>query len=78
MAMSNPVRRRSWRRNFMFWLTAALLGACVLGSTILKADLAKPPIRFLVYWSLVALSAILLVILAVYDLLQVTRPLRKA
>ncbi len=70
------LRTRSSRRNLMFWLTHATLGATALGALVLMDKLAEVPLLFLAYWPLVGFMLFFLLLLALYDLLSVGREIR--
>lgn len=70
------LRTRASRRNLMFWLTLATLGATALGAFVLMEPLAEAPLLFLIYWAFVGFMLLFLILLALYDLLSVGREIR--
>jgi len=70
------LRTRVYRRNLMFWLTLALLGATALGAFVLMESMVEAPLFFLLYWGFVGFLLFFLLMLALYDLLSVGREIR--
>ena len=70
------LRTKRLRRQTLFYLTLAALVLVGAGGTLLDPFLSDHPWVFLVYWLLCGGLAVLLMLLAVYDILLVGRDLR--
>ncbi len=70
------LRTKRLRRQFLFYLTLAALVMVGAGGTLLDPFLSGNPWVFAAYWLLCGGLAVLLMLLAVYDILSVGRDMR--
>jgi membrane protein implicated in regulation of membrane protease activity len=66
-------RDQSQRRRVMFALTLAALAMLFLGTFLLWSTFAAHPLFFAIYWLACVWLVICVLLLAIYDLLQVIR-----
>lgn len=64
------IRERRRRRNLMFYVCLGSLGLVGIGSFAVPRWLEDHPLIFLVYWGLTGFAVLLMMLLAVYDMLQ--------
>jgi len=71
------LRVRHTRRQLMFWLTLVLMGMTFVGGILILDALAKNVVLFTLYWAAVFLQVILVLTLACYDMMAVSREYRE-
>ena len=67
--LKNPV----WRRNLLFGLTLLTLILVFVGAVPLGGTLTKAPLAFAIYWLACFILAVMVLVLAFYDLMRVRR-----
>lgn len=72
------IRNRDLRRRLMFWLAMGAMGIVLLGMTVLEADLNDSVVFLTAYWGFCFVLVILMFLLAVYDMLSVSKELRSS
>ena len=65
------VRHRPYRRNLLFIVTLITLALVFVGAVPLSHWLMKSPMGFFLYWTLCFLLAGFVLLLALYDILQI-------
>lgn len=72
------IRNRDLRRRLMFWLAISAMGVVLLGITVLDAGLSESAVFLAAYWGFCLVLVILMFLLALYDMLAVSREIRSS